>query len=96
VLAHRLGNTVRATDTVSRVGGDEFMVLLEELESAAEAEEVAEKIQASLLEPIGFEGHELRVGASIGVGVYPDNAPSIKALMEFADQAMYQAKHKTR
>jgi len=95
-LARRMGQTIRATDTVARVGGDEFMVLLEELESAEEAAEVAAKLKAALLTPILFEGHEVVVGASIGIGVYPDDAKDITDLMDFADHAMYQAKNKQR
>ena len=95
-LSRRLGKTIRATDTVARVGGDEFMVLLEELESVAEAEEVADKLKAAVMAPIPYENHELSVGASIGIGVYPDHAADMAALMDFADHAMYQAKHKQR
>jgi diguanylate cyclase (GGDEF)-like protein/PAS domain S-box-containing protein len=95
-LARRMGQTIRATDTVARVGGDEFMVLLEELETAEEATDVASKIEAAVLAPIFYEGHRLTVGASIGIGVYPDDAKDISELMDFADQAMYHSKHKRR
>ncbi|OIR07949.1 putative diguanylate cyclase YegE [mine drainage metagenome] len=95
-VARRMGQVVRATDTVARVGGDEFMVLLEELTTVAEAEDVAGKIKAAVSAPMALFGHEMAVGASIGIGVYPDHAKDMCELMNFADQAMYRTKNQTR
>lgn len=95
-VARRMGVSIRATDAVARVGGDEFMVLLEELDSAEEATEVAAKITEAVSAPMIFGGHQVSVGASIGIGVFPDDAKDMSDLMNFADHAMYQAKNRQR
>lgn len=96
--AGRLARAVRATDTVARIGGDEFAVLIEGLESAAGAEYVARKIHRTLGEPLAirsetFQGEvQLAPGASIGVAVYPDHSSETDGLGVLADMAMYEAK----
>ncbi len=92
-VARRLRAGVRATDTVARVGGDEFMVLLEELADTAEAEEVRQKLYRLLTLPMRVAVGEVQVGASIGVAVYPDNGAEIDELTAFADRDMYAHKH---
>ena len=89
-VAQRLGGCVRATDTVARLGGDEFVMVLDGSDPAA-ADEVAERMAAALREPVAVEGHELTVGASIGIadGRTGDD-PSV--LLRRADIAMYAAK----
>jgi len=91
--ANRLRFGVRATDTVARVGGDEFMVLLEELADAEEAEEIRQKLQTELCQPMRLSHHKVAIGASIGIAVYPDNGSEIAELMDYADQDMYARKH---
>jgi diguanylate cyclase (GGDEF)-like protein len=93
-FARRLQSSLRATDTVARVGGDEFMILLEDLGDCNEAEEIRRKIEVALAAPMPIPDGQLTVEASIGIGVYPDHADTIIALMHFADQAMYQTKNR--
>ncbi len=91
-VAHRLSGAVRKTDTVSRQGGDEFLVVLPELHDAEGALGVAEKIRASLETPIVLEGHELRVSFSIGAAILPEDGTDFDTLLKHADLAMYAAK----
>ncbi|MGF7173345.1 bifunctional diguanylate cyclase/phosphodiesterase [Azospirillum doebereinerae] len=95
-VATRLLATVRASDTVSRQGGDEFIILVNDMETADAAGTVARKVLRALSEPFPIEGHELRVTPSIGVAIYPDDATGIDALLKNADMAMYAAKEAGR
>lgn len=92
-IAGRLRSAVRQTDTVARFGGDEFVILLEQLENTSQAQAVAEKIHLLLHEPMQFGGQTLIPGASIGLAIYPDDALDARQLMLKADSAMYRAKH---
>ncbi len=93
-VARRLRENVRASDTVARTGGDEFVVILEAIHDRAEALSMAEKLAAAIEPPIEVpdEDTPLRIGASIGVGLYPDDGDEPTALMRSADHAMYQRK----
>lgn len=91
-VAERLRETVREVDTVARMGGDEFVVLLPEVRSADDALIVAEKIHAAIGEPIADGAHEHHVGTSIGISVFPDHGDSAEALLHRADHAMYHGK----
>jgi diguanylate cyclase (GGDEF)-like protein len=91
-VAIRLRSCVREADTVARQGGDEFVVLLPEMRNAQDALPVAEKIVAAISEPLTIEGHEYRIGASIGVATYPNDAQDADGLLRCADQAMYRVK----
>ncbi|MRX07293.1 EAL domain-containing protein [Pseudoduganella sp. FT25W] len=93
-FAQRLRQCVREVDTVARQGGDEFIVLLTELRSGADAQQVAEKIMLAIAEPFTVNGELLDVAASIGVAVYPDDDEDIDTLIEKADLAMYAAKQR--
>ncbi|MGZ3182952.1 MAG: diguanylate cyclase domain-containing protein [Telluria sp.] len=90
--AQRLSACVRESDTVARFSGDEFVLLLEQTRSAADAELVAGKIRAALATPIEFDGAQLPIGASIGWSVYPTDGDSARMLLRHADHAMYAAK----
>jgi diguanylate cyclase (GGDEF)-like protein len=79
-FARRLRQCVREVDTVARQGGDEFIVLLTELRSGADAQQVAEKIMQAIAEPFLVNGELLDVAASIGVAVYPDDDEEIETL----------------
>lgn len=93
-FAQRLRQCVREADTVARQGGDEFIVLLTELRGADDAQQVADKIVAAIGVPFTVHGEQLRVAASVGVAVYPDDDESIEDLVEKADLAMYAAKQR--
>jgi diguanylate cyclase (GGDEF)-like protein/PAS domain S-box-containing protein len=95
-VAQRLLTCVRSSDTVSRQGGDEFVVLLSEDKYAEDAALTADKILAALAVPHSVAGHELHVTTSIGISVYPADAKNAETLLKNADTAMYQAKEKGR
>jgi len=92
-IAERLQGSTRQTDLLTRISGDEFVVLLRTLKSGDEALRVAEKIKASLDEPFFLDAQVINVGASIGVSVYPDDADDPTALLRHADSAMYHVKN---
>ncbi|MDZ7952813.1 CHASE2 domain-containing protein [Nostoc sp. DedQUE09] len=91
-IAGRLSNSLRASDTVSRLGGDEFTVILRAIPNVQIAAKVAEKILSSISKPIVLDGYTIRVSASIGISVYPYNSQDSETLMKQADTAMYRAK----
>jgi diguanylate cyclase (GGDEF)-like protein/PAS domain S-box-containing protein len=95
-VAARLKKTIREGDSVGRLGGDEFLVLLPELSRSEDAAVVAEKIIAGMREPIAVEGHRLAITASIGISVYPADGAEATALIRNADAAMYHAKERGR
>jgi diguanylate cyclase (GGDEF)-like protein len=95
-IAQRLLGTIRKTDFAARIGGDEFVVVLENIEKRADIETVAQGILKSLKSPIAFEGHACGVGASIGIAVYPDDAEDRDALTRAADEVMYRVKQSGR
>ncbi|MBY0575439.1 MAG: sensor domain-containing diguanylate cyclase [Gallionellaceae bacterium] len=91
-VAHRMLSGVRASDTVARIGGDEFVVLLPSIEQEADATVVAEKILRALKQPFGVAGHEISISGSIGIAAYPEHGDDEKLLLINADIAMYHAK----
>ena len=91
-VADRLVATVRATDTVCRQGGDEFVILLAEIEQLLDATYVAEKLLAAFALPHHIDGHELQVSLSIGISIYPDDGSDADTVMQNADTAMFHAK----
>jgi diguanylate cyclase (GGDEF)-like protein/PAS domain S-box-containing protein len=91
-VAHRLERIVRATDTVGRFGGDEFTVLLGELRSADEAEQIAARITELFQVPFIVDGHERVITASIGIILSPQGQDKPADLLRFADIALYRAK----
>jgi diguanylate cyclase (GGDEF)-like protein/PAS domain S-box-containing protein len=91
-VALRLRSAIRASDTVSRNGGDEFVVLLSEIEHAEHAVLSADKIIAAVAAPYEVLGHKLRVTASVGVAIYPIDGATADTLLKSADAAMYQVK----
>jgi diguanylate cyclase (GGDEF)-like protein/PAS domain S-box-containing protein len=95
-VARRLLGCVRSTDTVSRQGGDEFVVLLADIDHSRDAVTCAEKLLGALEAPYRIGEHELRISASIGVAIFPDDAGEAEALLRCADSAMYQAKYHGR
>ncbi|OWW21903.1 bifunctional diguanylate cyclase/phosphodiesterase [Noviherbaspirillum denitrificans] len=95
-VAVRLRSLLRAVDTVSRVGGDEFVVVLPEMQSAVAACETAQRILLALARPYSVDGHELRVTPSIGISLFPANGIDADSLLTAADTAMYRSKHTVR
>jgi diguanylate cyclase (GGDEF)-like protein/PAS domain S-box-containing protein len=95
-IAKRLVECVRASDTVSRQGGDEFVVLLAQAEHSEDAATIANRILRSVAEPHFIGQRDLHVTTSIGVSVYPDDGLDAETLIKSADTAMYQAKENGR
>ena len=95
-VAVRLRSLLRAVDTVSRVGGDEFVVVLPEMQSANAACETAQRLLLALTRPYNVGGHELQVTPSIGISLYPSDGGDAQSLLVAADAAMYHAKENGR
>ncbi|WP_407702168.1 diguanylate cyclase domain-containing protein [Varunaivibrio sulfuroxidans] len=91
-VAHRLRGCLRETDTAARMGGDEFVVVLDQLESPDNAVKVAQKILASLSAPFDLDTNKGAIGASIGIALYPEHGRNYDALLTSADNAMYGVK----
>ncbi len=95
-VAQRLMVCVRRSDTVSRQGGDEFVVLLAEVSTAQDAAVTAEKIRVALAAPYFISNHQLHLQCSIGISVFPDDGRDVDTLVRSADMAMYHAKETGR
>lgn len=91
-LAEKLSSALRPSDTVSRLGGDEFLVLADELSRPEEAHQLAERIMQMISTPVVIDDIKLQVSASIGISIYPTHGNNIDDLIHTADQAMYHAK----
>ena len=91
-MAQRLQAAIRASDTVGRIGGDEFVILMAELTEKSAAVDLAEKIRNAVRHPFSLDGIELTVSCSLGVAVYPDDGGDEITLTKRADEAMYRAK----
>jgi diguanylate cyclase (GGDEF)-like protein/PAS domain S-box-containing protein len=94
--AQRGLSVLRDTDTLSRQGGDEFVVVLPELEHRQDAMHVTRKMLAALCQPYLLAGHELTVSGSAGIALYPDDGQTVSELLRKADAAMYRAKEEGR
>jgi diguanylate cyclase (GGDEF)-like protein/PAS domain S-box-containing protein len=94
VVAERMSGCLRATDTVGRFGGDEFVLVLTEQGSAVDAAPVLERVREAVLQSISLCGQEVQVSCSIGVAVYPNDGHDVETLLMNADAAMYRAKEK--
>jgi len=92
VVASRLTDCVRTTDTVARISGDEFTLILQDLEETRDAEHVAQKVLKCLAQPIQIGAQRLSPRCSIGIALYPQDATEPETLLHQADRAMYRAK----
>ncbi|HET7776486.1 MAG TPA: EAL domain-containing protein, partial [Azospira sp.] len=95
-VGRRIQTCVRGADTVSRPGGDEFVILLSSITSPQDAARVAEKLLSTLTRPYQLAGHELVITASIGIAVYPEDGEDFQTLLKNADAAMYYSKEAGR
>lgn len=91
-VAKRLEKIVRDSDTLARLGGDEFVILLAQIESALDASHVAEKVLATIREPLSLEESQMHITTSIGISVFPDDGENSDILLKGADIALYAAK----
>ena len=91
-MAARLTRIVRENDLLVRLSGDEFMVVLEQLDDPHSPEKIASKLLNELRTPVLIEGHEIHVSGSIGISIFPDDAADVETLFKNADMAMYRAK----
>ena len=96
LTSQRLRHCLREGDTLARIGGDEFMLLLPHIRTRDNAAYIAEKILAALKAPFHLNSHELYISASIGIAVYPDDGVTHETLIKHADIAMYSAKDQGR
>jgi len=92
-VAKRFLGCVRGTDTVARIGGDEFLVILTGLNNSNNASQIAEKLVQIVHQPFVFKGNQLTVGASIGISLFPTNGEDVEHLIKQADEAMYRIKN---
>jgi diguanylate cyclase (GGDEF)-like protein/PAS domain S-box-containing protein len=92
LMAQRLRNTVRGADTLARLGGDEFVLLAENTASTKSVADLAQRVVESLAEPLIAGGQDCRLGASVGIALYPADGEDAATLLRNADIAMYRAK----
>jgi diguanylate cyclase (GGDEF)-like protein len=90
--AQRMSHSIRRADTVARVGGDEFAMILHGISSRNDAEVHRKRVVENMEQPFEFEGHPISLGVSIGIAILPEDGTEMQALLERADQAMYANK----
>jgi diguanylate cyclase (GGDEF)-like protein/PAS domain S-box-containing protein len=95
-VGERLMSLLRKSDTVARMGGDEFMLVLPETARVEDAARIASKVLQVVRMPFALDGHEIHITTSIGIAMYPDDGEDVDSLMRDADIAMYRAKAKGR
>ncbi|WP_413700754.1 PAS domain S-box protein [Psychromonas sp. KJ10-10] len=91
-MSKRLIDTLRSQDTVARLGGDEFIVVVQDLERLLDATKIAKKMLQAMQSTVVFEDHNINIGASIGISIYPNDGLTADELVRQADIAMYDAK----
>lgn len=93
-VATRIKPLLRDSDTLARMGGDEFVILLTQVSVSQDAEQIVARIEATMAAPFRIQEHELHCGVSLGVALYPEEGTSAQALLNRADHYMYAAKHR--
>jgi diguanylate cyclase (GGDEF)-like protein len=96
IVSKRLMECVREGDTVARQGGDEFILLLPDVDGEEGVVKVAEKLLDTVAAPYSISGQEMHVSVSIGIGIYPDDGNTVESIFKSADSAMYNAKQDGR
>lgn len=91
-VAERTLALMRKTDTLSRIGGDEFTIILENAPGRSQVESVAVNVEQALSQPFALEGQQVRIGASVGIAIYPDDGDAAEHLVSMADGEMYRNK----
>ncbi len=91
-VANRISKVLRQSDMLTRMGGDEFIIISQNIKNKKEPARISHKILKILHDPIELEGHTLNISASIGISIYPDDASDNATLIKHADNAMYHAK----
>jgi diguanylate cyclase (GGDEF)-like protein len=95
-IAERIRIKLRSTDSIGRLGGDEFVLILEDVNNKKDIEIIMEGILRSFHEYIQLDGKKLKVSASIGISIYPEDAGDVESLLQIADSAMYKVKNKSK
>jgi diguanylate cyclase (GGDEF)-like protein/PAS domain S-box-containing protein len=95
-IAARLAGAVRESDIVGRMGGDEFVVVLTEVDDTRDVLALTDKLRTECGRPVGLDGNEVQLAASMGVSLFPDDAQDFRTLLRFADSALYHAKAEGR
>ena len=95
-ISERMQSALRASDTVARVGGDEFIAVLNNVRGRSDVESAARKVLEICDAPLRFIGEPCRIGASMGIAMYPDDGDSLEGLLHSADSAMYTIKHTSK
>jgi len=95
-VGERLSGVMRKSDTVSRIGGDEFVLVLPQISSIDDVTRFARRVLGAFQESFVFSSHQLRITTSIGIAIYPDDGTNIENLLKNADSAMYLAKEQGR
>nr|WP_305906404.1 sensor domain-containing diguanylate cyclase [Methylomarinum sp. Ch1-1]MDP4519085.1 sensor domain-containing diguanylate cyclase [Methylomarinum sp. Ch1-1] len=95
-IALKMQSCLRQNDTLARIGGDEFTIILQDFDNHSDVRQAADRILRCIEEPVCFENHEVYLSASIGASFYPEDGDNATDLMKHADTAMYSAKHNGR
>ncbi len=91
-VSTRLAAIIRASDTLARIGGDEFILVMQETKGREDATATAQRILDSFAEPLLIDGHQVHLSTSIGIAVYPEDTEDLETLIKKSDAAMYYSK----